>query len=558
MTDPISRRNFLGKSVGALAGLGLMSTSGEFLSSCSSNSSSSSSNLPSAISTKPPKRGGNLIIGIEDETDGFDPTQSRFDNAGVVYARAVFDPLATVSRSGKVVPYLAESLTPNQDYTIWTIKARSNINFHDGTPFDGNAIKQNFDAMKAGPYGFIASAFGSVTLIDAMTVQLNMLSPWVPFDYWLTGYIGGQMAYMASPKMLNKQDGYGPSHPSGTGPFVFESWTPNVEFKATANKNYWRKGLPYLDSITVKPIVDPNARVSSLQAGTIDLAHFGTGQPISQLVGSPNISRVTDLNLPAGEPDITFIMLNCWPTKAPLNNIYARQALAYATDTSKYLSTIGGNIEIPTDSVFAPSTPFYTKTTYPKYNLEKAKQAVAKYKKSSGSSSLAFTLGATNDPIDIQEAQLMASMWQQAGITVNINTSYLTSQQIGTALSGQYDAFIWRQFGSIHPDLNYIFWDGNGMSQNFALNFARMNDPLTNQYLQAAREEPNFNTAAQYYQKMSERLAVDLPYILTSRAVWNLAAYGNVQNFNNPTTVDGSPALGMLAGMFFVTEVWKS
>jgi peptide/nickel transport system substrate-binding protein len=496
-------------------------------------------------------------VAIEDETDGFDPTLSRFDNGGVIYARAVFDPLAIVDSKGNVVPYLAESITPNQDYTVWTIKARSNINFHDGTPFDANAMKQNFDAMKAGPYGFIASAFGSVSLIDSMTVQLSMLSPWVPFDYWLTGFIGGQMAYMASPKMLNKQDGYGPSHPSGTGPFVFESWIPNESFKAKANKNYWRKGLPYVDSITIKPIVDPNTRVSSLQSGTIDLAHFGTGQPIAQLIGSQNISRVSDAHLPVGEPDITMTMLNCYPTKAPFNNIYARQALAYATDTSRYISTVGGNIELPTDSIFSPGTPFYTKTTYPQYSLDKAKQAVANYKKSTGASQLSFILGTTNDAIDNQWAQLMASMWEQAGINVNINTSYLTAQLIGTALSGQYDAFLWRQFGSIHPDLNYIFWDGNGMSENFALDFARMNDPLTNQYLQSAREEKDSGVAAQYYQKVSERFAVDLQYIYTSRAVWNLAAYGNVQNYNNPTTVDGKPALGMLAGMFFVTEIWK-
>ncbi len=552
MNYEINRRDFLGKSVSTLAGIGLLGFSGEILGSCSSNSTAGS---PASLHT--PVRGGTLVIGVEDDVDGFDPTQSRFDNSGVVYARTVFDPLAIVDKSGKVLPYLAKSITPNQDYTVWTIRARSNVNFHDGTPFNANAMKINFDAMKSGPYGFTASVLSSINIIDPMTVSITMSTPWVPFDYWLTGFIGGQLAYMASPKMLKNEDGYGANHPSGTGPFIFESWLPNVSFKAKANPNYWRQGLPYLNAIEIKPMPDTNSRVLSLQSGTIDLAHFGTGQAIAQLEGSPNVIRVNDLNLPVGEPDINFTMLNCYYTRPPFNNIYARQALAYATDNSKYIPTIGGDIEMKTDSVFAPSTPFYTKTTYPQFDQKKALEAVAKYKQTSGANQLEFTLGATNDPIDVQCAELMANMWQQVGIKVNIDSNYLTAQQIGDALAGKFDAFLWRQFGSIHPDLNYIFWNGNGISENFAIDFARVNDPLTNQYLQAAREETDSTTAAKYYQQISERFAVNLQYIYNSRSVWNLAAYGPVQNFNNPTTPDGKPALGMLAGMFFVTEIWK-
>ena len=69
------------------------------------------------------------------------------------------------------------------------------------------------------------------------------------------GSIGGQIAYVAAPSMLAGQNG-STSNPVGTGPFVFKEWVPNDHFTATANPNYWRAGLPYLDQITFKPILD--------------------------------------------------------------------------------------------------------------------------------------------------------------------------------------------------------------------------------------------------------------------------------------------------------------
>ncbi len=56
---------------------------------------------------------------------------------------SVYDTLAAVTEDGKFVPYLAESITPNADYTVWTFVARSGVTFHDGTPFDGAAMVDN-------------------------------------------------------------------------------------------------------------------------------------------------------------------------------------------------------------------------------------------------------------------------------------------------------------------------------------------------------------------------------------------------------------------------------
>ena len=95
------------------------------------------------ISRANPKRGGSLVFGVDAEEQGFDPTQGRFDEVGVMYARTVFDPLTIVLANGDWAPYLAESVVPNASYTTWTITLRPNVVFHDGTPCNGAALVTN-------------------------------------------------------------------------------------------------------------------------------------------------------------------------------------------------------------------------------------------------------------------------------------------------------------------------------------------------------------------------------------------------------------------------------
>ena len=88
------------------------------------------------------------MFGVEAEEQGFDPATGRFDETGVLYARTVFDPLTIIAADGSVQPYLAQAITPNADYTVWTITARPNVRFHDGTPCDAAAIAGSLNHFK--------------------------------------------------------------------------------------------------------------------------------------------------------------------------------------------------------------------------------------------------------------------------------------------------------------------------------------------------------------------------------------------------------------------------
>ena len=116
-----------------------------------------------------------------------------------------------------------------------------------------------------------------------------MKTPWVPFDYYLCGGIGGQFAFVAEPNWLATGS---QTNPIGTGPFVFQEWVPNDHFTATKNPNYWRTGMPYLDSITYKPIPDPDQLLASLKSGVVDIMHTDTGRRHHALRGD-TVARPT-------------------------------------------------------------------------------------------------------------------------------------------------------------------------------------------------------------------------------------------------------------------------
>src|SRR6202035_5496149 len=168
------------------------------------------------ISTATPQKGGTLNFGVEAEEQGFDPLTGRFDETGVLYARTVFDPLTIVAADGSVQPYLCQSMTPNSDYSVWTITARPNVKFHDGTPCDAAAIAGSLLHFKNNLLGVTFNAVSSIESPTADTVVITLKQPWVPFPAYLAGGIGGQPGYIIAPSMI--ADPKGSERPVGTGP----------------------------------------------------------------------------------------------------------------------------------------------------------------------------------------------------------------------------------------------------------------------------------------------------------------------------------------------------
>ena len=505
------------------------------------------------ISTKTPKKGGSLVFGVDAEEQGFDPTQARFDEVGVMYARTVFDPLTVILNNGDWAPYLAQSVVPNASYTSWTITLRPNVVFHDGTPCNGAALVTNLVAQsKSLLTGIVVSpTLVSITQTGPLAATITFKSPWVPFPYYLAGGIGGQIAYVVAPSMLSNPKGT--SQPVGTGPFVFKEWIPNDHFTATANPKYWRKGLPYLSQITYKPIPDEDARAEALKSGTIDLMITDVPQIILQFRGNKSYSYIDDSTHVAGEPDMNCVQLNC--LAKPFNNASVRLAAAQAINRSQYARVIDEGVLPVSTGLFVPGSQYYSKTSYPAYNPSNAAKLVRAAAKANGGP-ISFTYGSTNSPAALRAAQYLEQAWKAVGFQVSTNIVQ-QNQTINNALAGKYEALGWRQFGAVEPDLNYIFWSTTTASSgSLSINMARNIDPKIESALLAGRQSNETSVREAAYKTVNQRLALDLPYLWTDRAVWAVIGNPTVQNFNNPTSPQGQPAFGMIGGSVWPTQIW--
>lgn len=565
MNDRINRRSFLGRGAAAAAGLaatgamgGLGGIGGVLLGGEAGGATASFgvTNGPgrNGTSTAKPKRGGSLIFGTDAEAQGFNPTTAEWDENGYLYALTVFDPLMAVTTSGKVVPYLAESLKANSDYTSWTITLRPDVVFHDGTPCDGAALLANLDKQRSSVLtGDVFSQFiKDAVQTGDLSVRIDMTNPWASFPYTLSS--NSQVGYVAAPSMLNAADG-GTTHPIGTGPFVYKSWVQDSEFVATRNTKYWRKGYPYLDTITYKPIVDPTARSEALQSGTIDMMITFTPEVIVQYRHKNQWSYVDDSGKVVGEPQVECIQLNC--AKAPFDDKNARTAMAQSFDTAQFNRVIGLGVSTPVTSPFVPGTPYYRKTTYPSYDLNAAKKSVKAYE-STHHQPLSFTLGYIPDPEVQRSAVYLQQRWQSAGMKVALSVIQ-QNELIDQAVEGDYQAVTWRQFGSVDPDLNYVFWSADTVNKTgISLNIARNDDPRIQQALTTGRQNATPSVRAKAYQSVGEYLAQDLPYIWLGRAVWAVIASPKVQNFNNPKAPNGSTLIGNENGVVIPTQIWVS
>ena len=545
-----------------------------FAAACGSSSSSSqgttattgaASNVTLAADG-PPQTGGNLVFGLEAESDGFNPTVNRWAISGTEVGLAIFDPLVAFDANNQPQPYLAKSLTPNSDYTVWTIEVRPNITFQDGTPLTGAAITTMLNAHLAS--ALTAPALGpvqSVKTTGQYTAEVTMSSPWVTFPDTLTSQVG----MVPAPSMFNADGSptdISQKQPVGTGPFTFQSWVPDNSFKATKNPNYWRKDdngtqMPYLDSIEFRPIPDSASRVSSLQSGALNMIHTSEFNDIVKLRQEAKDGKL-QLVEDNGEGEEDFLMVN---TADPaLKDVRVRQAMAYAVDRNQFNQVINAGIGEVADSVFKQSSPWYTNTDYPGYDLAKATQLVDEYKADTGQTPT-FTLGTTPTPINQQAVQLLQQMLNAAGMNVTVKTTE-QAQFISDAVLGNYQVNLWRQFGGVDPDVDAVWWysanAGDGSPQGgLTLNIARNKDPQIDAALNQGRETTDQATRKQAYDALQQRFTADLPYIWLNHALWAVAADNHVRGITNGPLPDGEPSLpvggaGDFGGVVRFTQTW--
>ncbi|WP_175087728.1 ABC transporter substrate-binding protein [Candidatus Frankia nodulisporulans] len=307
-------------------------------------SSGSAPAAPDAASAGPPVAGGSLTYAIDTEPTCFDIHVSPQDITAAIQ-RNVFDSLVSEDTAGTFHPWLATSWTIAPDHRSYTFTLRKGVTFSDGTPFNAQAVKANFDHIvaPATKSRFASSLLGPYTgtdVVDDSTVRVNFSSPFSPFLQ------GASTAYLGfySPKALAANSSRlcagGPAS-VGTGPFLFTRYTRGQSIVLSKNPAYrWapenarHSGPAYLDTLTIRILKENSARVGSLTSGQVDLA--GAVPPANVRTVEAN-SRLQVLRRDApGSPYSLYLNT----ALAPFTDVRVRQAFQRGVNIDQDVKTV--------------------------------------------------------------------------------------------------------------------------------------------------------------------------------------------------------------------------
>jgi peptide/nickel transport system substrate-binding protein len=513
-----------------------------------------------------PKSGGSITYGLEAPTTNFCLPNAQLAISGIVVTTAVYDTLTVPDKDGKYVPYLAQSVDHSPDYMSWTIKLRPNIRFQNGEALDADAVKQNLDAyagkstaVSAPLFGFVMSNVDSVNVVDPMTVQVNMKSPWVEFDQylWSTGRLG-----IVAPAQLNSADCQ--TNMIGTGPFKlqsFDSVTGNVD--VVKNPNYWRKGYPYLDEIKFVPVPDGSQRFTQFQGGALDVTHDSVGRDLTQYQGLGSAASIT--KQPNGRMEITHTLPNL--SKPPFDDPNARKAIAEGIDRTKLNQLVNDGKARIANGVFDSKVEGYLSNAgYPKFNPKDAKKLVQQYKAAHGGT-FEFSYQSTTDQLGIDVARFLKSELAKVGITVNLPQPVDQPTIINQAIGGNVDTFGWRNYPGLVGDTMYVWFYGttqpNSQGARNPVNFNFFNNQQADQSLDQARAEPDQAKRTQLYQDFNKALTSNISDFWGWYTPWFIAAKSNVHGVLGPNLPDanGNPGSDqptpVLAGYHQLLGLWK-
>ncbi len=543
-----------------------------------------------------PVQGGTIVYGLEaDSANPWAPYRTSCATSCLAVLRGISDSLFGADPDGNIVPYLAESYEHNADYTVWTIKVRDGIKFHDGTPLDGAAVKFNIDTCRASP--LTAAAYLPIDHIDATGQEVTVTmrgGPWVALPMYL---IGGSCAYMFSPAWLGTLDdvpqrnpqspvydaalaatpgGGDPQHPVGLGAFKFESYTPGNgnAFKAVRNPDYWRgpKGitgeqLPYLDGIDYVVAVDEDSRSNSVRSGDFDMMMSSMGDTIDKFLDDSSM----EVNSSSRFGETGYFLLNLATgatdpegknAASPLLNVDCRKALAGAIDQERFNQERNAGLAPPANGPFPPgSVGYLADTGYPKFDVPTAQAEMQKCLTALGTDHIEFGFDTTNDPFNVESNTLIQSMWNEAfGDQVQAKiTPIEQGQYIGLALTGAFQSLGGRGYSGIDPDQQRLWWSSLSATPigGLALNAARLVDPVIDEALNTIKSNPDPAARKAAAETVNRQFGENVYSLWLAWVLWGIISQPYVHGIQADVLPDGSEGLGLAsAGLHNINQMW--
>lgn len=402
------------------------------------------------------RRGGTLRMGVLGGSSSDTVTASAaVGPPDFARLAALYNTLLSLDSTGNVVPVLAESIESNADASVYTLRLKKDVTFHNGKTLTAQDVIYSLQRVMTNHYVAAPQLstvnFRNITVMDPLTLRFTLDQPSVLFKLGLAAQ-GGPVNIVPV--------GYNPKAPVGTGPFKYSSFTPGQQSTFVRNPDYFMHGLPYLDSLQIIDYPDADARFNAFISGQVDAID---AVPTAQIVSLKGRSALKLLQARTGLALVNYFRVDVPPFTDPR----VRLALKLIMDRPKMIQVAGAGYGTLGGDVLGKYFPSYDSSLPQRsQDLDQARSLLKQAGQSGMTLQLAtadFAAGAT------EQATLLAQFASAAGFTINLNQT-TEANLFGTKYAAAGSAGSWTFAQDFWSGADYLYQASLNMAKGATVN----------------------------------------------------------------------------------------
>lgn len=457
------------------------------------------------------KAGGTLVIARLSDANNLDPHFLTQINSAAIIHHKVYEGLVRMDKESKYVGSLASEWKQVDDVT-WEFKLRTGITFHDGTPFNAEAVQKTIARVQDPAVGSnranLFEAIKEVKVVDDNTVQFILNYPYAPLLSVLASAEGG----ILSPKAIEQYGKDLTKHPIGTGPYKFESWTPGQEVVLVKNDNYWGD-KPKLDKVVFKTVPEDTTRLAMVETGEAQVAEQLPVTEVDRVKNSANMTLGRYASFSSEHIGINN-------KKKPFDDVRVRQAIALAIDKPTIIQGVYNDVGTVAHSSISPTMVGYSANVKDLgYDIEKAKKLLADAGYANG---FKATVYLNDNKARVNVAEVLQQQLKQINVDLEVKVLEFGAY-IDAASKGETDLFI-SGWGNATGDADYNQYNlFHTKSHGAPGNHSFYSNPEVDKLIEEGRKEKDEEKRKQIYEK-AQQLEMDEVAVVPYRFAENLAA----------------------------------
>lgn len=389
-----------------------------------------------------------ITVGVYSAFSTLDPYDAS-DTLSQNVAKSFYEGLFGFDKDMKLQNVLAESYEVSDDGLVYTVKLRKGVKFSDGEPFNAAAVKANFERVinpdKHLTRYTLYKNIDRIEAVDEYTVKFHLKEAFSAFINQLAHPSGVMMC----PKILNLPKKDIAFNPCGTGPYTLEKYNPAEYLIVKKNPNYWQAGLPKLDRINFRPVLEDATRVAMLRTGEAQYCDVVPPEQVERLKEAKNI--VVEV-----APSIVQRQIYLNNTKKPFSDVRVRKALNYGLNKEALVKVLFKGYAAPATGVAPQGIDYATQFGAWPYDVNKAKELLKEAGYPNGFTATLWA--ASNSSANQKLLQFLQQQYSRIGVKL----------QVRALEAGQRVSLV-QSVGPEKSQLEMFTWGGVGLDRRTRL-----------------------------------------------------------------------------------------